>query len=187
VEYTQEVEVLRASARGLRRGHCWLGPPSDARAAENFTIAFSGDIGNPIRHLKRSDPADEGGLRGHGSTYATGARPRLVYIAEPPRSSRRLRRGGNVVNPLSRGPQQEMLYILRQIKAEAASRASGLHVYVDSRWPSSHQCSETDISSFDEDDPRADPAGHHPIAFSGLGPSVTSDDPRPSTRPKNPP
>ena len=89
-------------------------------------------------------------------------------------------RGGNVVVPsFAVGRTQEMLYFLRQIKAEGRVKGHGdFTVYVDSplATEATNAVQESDSSSFDEDTRALIRQGINPISFTGLKTSVTSDD-----------
>lgn len=147
-------------------------------------IVFSGDVGNTHQPLIK-DPSlvEEAdyvvvestyGDRSHGQT-------RPDYVLELSRIIQEtFDRGGNVVIPsFAVGRTQEMLYFIRQIKAE--KRISGhenFEVYVDSPLAieattifsrNIHEC-------FDEEAMALVAQGINPISFPGLKTSVTSDE-----------
>ncbi len=195
VEYSLEIDVLPGiRARFTDAGHL-LGSASVTLtdAAEDFTIVFSGDIGNanqPILNdpvpLTRADfvvMESTYGDRSHG--------PRPDYIAELSSVIQQtFDRGGNVVIPsFAVGRTQEMLYFLRQIKAEGRVKNHGdFTVYVDSPLAieATTVFQESDSSSFDEDTRALIRRGINPISFPGLRVSVTSDDSKAINFDKNP-
>ena len=195
VEYTLEIDVLPGlRARFTDAGHL-LGSASVTLtdAAENFTIVFSGDIGNsnqPILNdpvpLTRADfvvMESTYGDRSHG--------PRPDYIAELTAVIQEtFDRGGNVVIPsFAVGRTQEMLYFLRQIKSEGRVKNHGdFTVYVDSPLAieATNVFHESDSSSFDEETRALIRQGINPISFPGLKVSVTSDDSKAINVDKNP-
>jgi metallo-beta-lactamase family protein len=123
------------------------------------------------------------GDRSHG--------PRPDYIAELSQVIQEtFDRGGNVVIPsFAVGRTQEMLYFLRQIKAEGRVKGHGdFTVYVDSPLAveATNVFQESDSSSFDEDTRALIRKGINPISFSGLKTSVTSDDSKAINFDRNP-
>jgi metallo-beta-lactamase family protein len=195
VKYNDPVSVLPGlEARYSDAGHL-LGSASVTLtdAAEGFTIVFSGDIGNanqPILNdpvpLKKADfvvMESTYGDRSHG--------PRPDYIAELSSVIQAtFDRGGNVVIPsFAVGRTQEMLYFLRQIKAEGKVKGHGdFTVYVDSPLAveATGVFQESDSSSFDEETRDLIRKGINPISFSGLKTSVTSDDSKAINFDRNP-
>ncbi len=185
VSYNQAVEVLPGlSANFTDAGHL-LGSASVtlSSAAENFSIAFSGDIGNlnqPI--LNDPVPLTKADFVVMESTYGDRSHgPRPDYIAELSSVIQQtFDRGGNVVIPsFAVGRTQEMLYFLRQIKAEGRVKGHGdFTVYVDSPLAieATQVFQESDISSFDQETRDLIRRGINPISFPGLRTSVTSDD-----------
>ena len=89
-------------------------------------------------------------------------------------------RGGNLVIPsFAVGRTQEMLYFIRQIKADGLVYGhDGFKVYVDS--PLANEAttifSEHQYDCFDEEAMELIQKGINPISFPGLKISVTSDD-----------
>ena len=195
VKYGDAVNVVPGiEARYSDAGHL-LGSASVTLtdATENFTIVFSGDIGNthqPILNdpvpLKKADfvvMESTYGDRSHG--------PRPDYIAELSAVIQQtFDRGGNVVIPsFAVGRTQEMLYFLRQIKAEGRVKGHGVFtVYVDSPLAveATHVFQESDSSSFDEDTRALIRKGINPISFPGLKTSVTSDESKAINFDRNP-
>ena len=91
-------------------------------------------------------------------------------------------RGGNVIIPsFAVGRTQEMLYFIRQIKADGLVHGfDGFKVYVDS--PLANEAttifSEHQYDCFDEEAMELIKKGINPISFPGMKISVTSDDSR---------
>ena len=195
VELGGEVQALPGLvARFSDAGHL-LGSASITLTSEreNFTVVFSGDIGNtrqPILNdpvpLTRADfvvMESTYGDRSHG--------PRPDYIAELSKIIQEtFDRGGNVVIPsFAVGRTQEMLYFLRQIKAEGRVKGHGdFTVYVDSPLAieATNVFRESDVSSFDEETRALIEKGINPISFPGLKLSVTSDDSKAINFDRNP-
>ena len=149
-------------------------------------IVFSGDVGNThqplIKDPSRVDEADyvviesTYGDRSHGQT-------RPDYVEELSRIIQTtFDRGGNVVIPsFAVGRTQEMLYFIRQIKAE--HRIVGhenFEVYVDSPLAieATTIFNRNIYECFDEEAMELVHQGINPISFQGLKTSVTSDDSR---------
>ena len=146
-------------------------------------IVFSGDIGNTDQPLIR-DPSyiKEADYVVMESTYGDrshGERPdyasALAAVIQ-----KTFDRGGNVVIPsFAVGRTQEMLYFIRQIKAEGLVHGhDGFKVYVDS--PLANEAttifSEHPYDCYDEDAMELIRKGINPIGFAGLRTSITSDD-----------
>lgn len=149
-------------------------------------IVFSGDVGNTHQPLIK-DPSRVGeadyvviestyGDRSHGQT-------RPDYVEELSRIIQTtFDRGGNVVIPsFAVGRTQEMLYFIRQIKAE--HRIVGhenFEVYVDSPLAieATTIFNRNIYECFDEEAMELVHQGINPISFQGLKTSVTSDDSR---------
>ena len=146
-------------------------------------IVFSGDIGNtnqPIiknpHYIKDADYVimeSTYGDRSHG--------PRPDYIKELTAIIQRtFDRGGNVVIPsFAVGRTQEMLYFIRQIKAEGlVKNHDNFEVYVDS--PLAVEATNVfnrNVPGYYDDDAMAlIKQGINPISFPGLKTAVTSDD-----------
>ncbi len=146
-------------------------------------IVFSGDIGNfnqPI--IKDSMYVEDADYVVMESTYGDrthGEKP--DYVKELTRIIQEtFDRGGNVVSPsFAVGRTQEMLYFLRQIKAEhLVSGHDNFDVYVDSPLAveATNIFNKNIYSCFDEEAMALIKQGINPISFPGLKTSVTSDD-----------
>ncbi len=195
VEYNGEIELpggLRA--RFTDAGHL-LGSASVTLTStqENFTIVFSGDIGNANQPILNDPvPLTKADFVVMESTYGDRSHgPRPDYISELTAIIQEtFDRGGNVVVPsFAVGRTQEMLYFLRQIKAEGRVKGHGdFTVYVDSPLAveATSVFQESDSSSFDEDTRALIRQGINPISFPGLKTSVTSDDSKAINFDKNP-
>ena len=146
-------------------------------------LVFSGDIGNtnqPIikdpQYIREADYVimeSTYGDRSHG--------PRPDYIRELTAIIQRtFDRGGNVVIPsFAVGRTQEMLYFIRQIKAEGlVKNHDNFEVYVDS--PLAVEATNVfnrNVPGYYDDDAMAlIRQGINPISFPGLKTAVTSDD-----------
>lgn len=146
-------------------------------------IVFSGDIGNTNQPLIR-DPQylHEADYVVMESTYGDrchGERPDYVkLLAEIIQQT--FDRGGNVVIPsFAVGRTQEMLYFIRQIKAEGLVHGhEGFKVYVDSPLAieATSIFGEHRYDCFDEEALELIQQGINPLSFPGLRVSVTSDD-----------
>ncbi len=195
VKYNDAVSVLPGvEARYSDAGHL-LGSASVTLtdAAEGFTIVFSGDIGNANQPILNDPvPLTKAEFVVMESTYGDRSHgPRPDYIAELSSIIQEtFDRGGNVVIPsFAVGRTQEMLYFLRQIKAEGKVKGHGdFTVYVDSPLAieATNVFQESDSSSFDEDTRALIRQGINPISFSGLKTSVTSDDSKAINFDRNP-
>ena len=149
------------------------------------TLLFSGDIGNVRRPLLR-DPqtppaADVVVIESTYGNRVHGERP--DYIGHLSRVLQRtFDRGGNVVVPcFAVGRTQELLYLLRQIKAQGLVKGHGdFPVWVDSPLA----VEATNIYSgdmreyYDEETLTLLDSGCNPIRFDGLHLAVTSDESR---------
>ncbi len=149
-------------------------------------LVFSGDIGNSdqplIKNPKLTEEADYVVME---STYGDRlhSEDRPDYIGELTRILQStFDKGGNVVIPsFAVGRTQEILYFLRQIKAEGLVKGhEGFHVYVDSPLAveatgifhkNEHEC-------FDEEAMALVRKGINPITFPGLRLAITSDESR---------
>jgi metallo-beta-lactamase family protein len=185
VEYARQIEVLPGvKAQFTDAGHL-LGSASVTLTVgpEETALVFSGDIGNtnqPIINdphlLSRADfvvMESTYGDRSHGT--------RLNYVtALSAVIQEAFDQGGNVVIPsFAVGRTQEMLYFLRQIKAEGRVRGHGnFTVYLDSPLAieATHVFTSSDVDSFDAETRALISGGVNPIDFPGLKTSVTSDD-----------
>lgn len=147
-------------------------------------IVFSGDIGNTAQPLIK-DPiytkdADYVVMEStYGDRLHTAERP--DYIRELTRILQEtFDKGGNVVIPsFAVGRTQEMLYFLRQIKAEGLVKGyPDFPVYVDS--PLAVEATgifqKNIIDCFDEDAMKLVKQGINPISFQGLHLAITSDE-----------
>ena len=146
-------------------------------------IVFSGDIGNMHQPLIK-DPeyihdADYVVMESTYGDRSHGERPDYVSILADIINDT-FDRGGNLVIPsFAVGRTQEMLYFIRQIKAEdRVPGHPGFKVYVDS--PLANEAttifSEHVYDCFDEEAMALIRKGINPIAFPGLRTSITSDD-----------
>lgn len=195
VEYNRAVDVLPGlTATFTDAGHL-LGSASVTLISgpENFTIVFSGDIGNSNQPILNDPvPLTKADFVVMESTYGDRSHgPRPDYIRELSQVIQEtFDRGGNVVVPsFAVGRTQEMLYFLRQIKAEGRVKGHGdFTVYVDSPLAveATEVFRESDISSFDEDMRALIQKGINPISFSGLVTSVTSEQSKAINFDKNP-
>lgn len=147
------------------------------------TIVFSGDIGNLNQPLLR-DPqyltdADYVVME---STYAGRSHgPKPDYVGELTAILQRtFDRGGNVVIPsFAVGRTQEMLYFLRQIKAEGRIKHhDGFEVYVDSPLASKSTTifRENYSECYDEEALALVRRGENPLQFPNLRISETKED-----------
>ncbi|WP_373211915.1 MBL fold metallo-hydrolase RNA specificity domain-containing protein [Ruminococcus sp. 5_1_39BFAA] len=146
-------------------------------------IVFSGDIGNTDQPLIK-DPQylHEADYVVMESTYGDrshGERPDYVrLLAEIIQQT--FDRGGNVVIPsFAVGRTQEMLYFMRQIKAEGLVHGhEGFKVYVDSPLAieATNIFGEHRYDCYDEEALELIQQGINPLSFPGLRVSVTSDD-----------
>lgn len=149
------------------------------------TVVFSGDIGNTLQPLIK-DPtyltdADYVVMESTYGDRSHGERPDYVpALAEV--IQRTFDRGGNVVIPsFAVGRTQEMLYFIRQIKADKMILGhDGFRVYVDS--PLANEATmifgRHIYDCYDEEAMELIQSGVNPIGFPGLKVSVTSDDSR---------
>ena len=148
-------------------------------------VVFSGDIGNPNQPLIRSpqyiDSADYVVME---STYGNRVheRPTDYATALSQLIQTTFDRGGSVIVPsFAVGRTQEMLYFIRQIKAEGLVKGhDGFPVYVDS--PLANEATDIFVnnrdSCYDEEALAFVRKGINPISFEGLIRTVTSDDSR---------
>ena len=195
VEYNRAVDVLPGlTATFTDAGHL-LGSASVTLTSgpESFTIVFSGDIGNSNQPILNDPvPLTKADFVVMESTYGDRSHgPRPDYIQQLSQVIQEtFDRGGNVVVPsFAVGRTQEMLYFLRQIKAEGRVKGHGdFTVYVDSPLAveATEVFRESDISSFDEDMRALIQKGINPISFSGLVTSVTSEQSKAINFDKNP-
>ncbi len=146
-------------------------------------IVFSGDIGNTGQPLIK-DPeylhsADYVVMESTNGDRSHGEKPDYVkLLAQIIQET--FDRGGNLIVPsFAVGRTQEMLYFIRQIKADNLVHGyDGFTVYVDS--PLANEAttifSEHQYDCFDEVAMELIHKGINPISFPGLKISVTSDD-----------
>ena len=174
------------SVRFVDAGHLLGSSSIELTVTEGNTerrIVFSGDIGNSNQPLIK-DPtylhhADYVIMESTYGDRSHGERPDYVQILSEI-IQRTFDRGGNLVIPsFAVGRTQEMLYFIRQIKAEDRVKGHGnFKVYVDS--PLANEATtifgEHMYDCFDEE--AVDPIrqGVNPLSFPGLRTSVTSDD-----------
>ena len=149
------------------------------------TIVFSGDIGNKDQPLIK-DPtylkkADYVVMESTYGDRSHGERPDYVkLLADIIQET--FDRGGNVVIPsFAVGRTQEMLYFIRQIKAEGLVHGhDNFKVFVDS--PLANEATNIfglhKYDCFDEEALELIQKGINPISFPGLKISVTSEDSR---------
>ena len=154
-----------------------------AENGESRTIVFSGDIGNTCQPLIK-DPeylhhADYIVMESTYGDRSHGEKPDYVKLLSEI-IQETFDRGGNLVIPsFAVGRTQEMLYFIRQIKADGLVYGhDGFKVYVDS--PLANEAttifSEHQYDCFDEEAMELIQKGINPISFPGLKVSVTSDD-----------
>ena len=152
-------------------------------AGGEITIVFSGDIGNKNQPLIK-DPAyfSKADYVVMESTYGDrshGERPDYVrLLADVIQET--FDRGGNVVIPsFAVGRTQEMLYFIRQIKAEGLIHGhDNFKVFVDS--PLANEATNIfgihKYDCFDDEALELIRKGINPLSFPGLKISVTSED-----------
>ncbi len=187
----QEYDQIIEPAPGIRvrfvdAGHLLGSASIELWLTEGETtrkLVFSGDIGNICQPLIR-DPQTiaEADYVIMESTYGDrshGERPDYVSdLAAVIQET--FDRGGNVVIPsFAVGRTQEMLYFIRQIKAEGRVKGhDGFEVYVDS--PLANEATmifaEHTYDCFDEEAMALFEKGINPLAFPGLKISITSED-----------
>lgn len=151
---------------------------------EQRKIVFSGDIGN-IRQplIKDPSPVEEADYVVMESTYGDRLHEmeRVDYITELTNVlETTFARGGNVVIPsFAVGRTQEMLYFLRQIKAERLVKCCpNFEVYVDSPLAveATSIFTKNIYECFDEEAMEIVNKGINPITFPGLKLAITSDE-----------
>ena len=149
------------------------------------TIVFSGDIGNTNQPLIK-DPeylhhADYVVMESTYGDRSHGEKPDYVQLLASI-IQETFDRGGSLIIPsFAVGRTQEMLYFIRQIKADGLVHGfDGFKVYVDS--PLANEAttifSEHQYDCFDEEAMELIKKGINPISFPGMKISVTSDDSR---------
>ncbi len=145
-------------------------------------LVFSGDIGNPGRPIvKDPEPIQKADYIIMESTYGNRYHEEAPdYKAELTTIMRRtFERGGNVVIPsFAVGRTQEMLYLMREIKAEELLPEYDFEVYVDSPLA----IEATNIfglnikDCFDDNALALVEQGINPIRFEGLKTTITSEE-----------
>ncbi len=188
-EYENPVEISKGiSVRFRDAGHL-LGSSSIILTLiennEKRTIVFSGDIGNTNQPLIR-DPQyiEKADYVVMESTYGNRVheRPTDYVTALAEILQKTFDRGGNVIIPsFAVGRTQEMLYFIRQIKADnLISGHDDFPVYVDS--PLAIEATDIFInnreSCYDEEALSFVRQGINPISFEGLMRTVSSDESR---------
>lgn len=187
-DYDSEVTVCDGvKIRFTDIGHLLGSSSIEVWATEDGTtkkLVFSGDIGNLnqplIKDPKYTKDADYVVMEStYGDRLHSTDKP--DYIGELSRILQMtFDRGGNVVIPsFAVGRTQEILYFLRQIKADGLVKGhEGFHVYVDSPLAveatgifhkNEHEC-------FDEEAMELVRHGINPITFPGLRLAITSDE-----------
>ena len=187
-EYDREVDVCEGvRIRFTDIGHLLGSSSIEVWATEGETtrkLVFSGDIGNSnqplIKDPKFTEIADyvvmesTYGDRLHGAEHPD-------YIGELAQILQRtFDRGGNVVIPsFAVGRTQEMLYFLRQVKADRMVKGhEDFEVYVDS--PLAVQATgifqKNEYACFDEEAMELIRQGINPLTFPGLKLAITSDE-----------
>ena len=147
------------------------------------TIVFSGDIGNKNQPLIKDPPyfrkADYVVMESTYGDRSHGERPDYVrLLADVIQET--FDRGGNVVIPsFAVGRTQEMLYFIRQIKAEGLIHGhDNFKVFVDS--PLANEATNIfgihKYDCFDDEALELIRKGINPLSFPGLKISVTSED-----------
>lgn len=187
VEYNRMIELADGfSVRFVDAGHLLGSASVEVFLKENSTekkLVFSGDIGNDSKPLIRNPQyiknADYVIME---STYGDRLHEKgvdhvedLVRILQTT-----LDRGGNVVIPaFAVGRTQELLYLIRRIKAEGLVKGhDGFPVYVDSPLAveATHVFKNNLLSCYDDETKELVEKGINPIEFEGLRLSVTSDE-----------
>lgn len=183
-EWVQVFEGVRACFTDV--GHLLGSASITLQITENGnaeTIVFSGDIGNLHQPILR-DPtyltrADYVVME---STYGTRSHPpRPDHVAELAQVLQEtFDKGGNVVIPsFAVGRTQEMLYFIRQIKAEGRVKGhADFPVYVDSPLASKSTTifRENFAECYDDEALRLVQSGQNPLQFPGLHISETKEE-----------
>ncbi len=146
-------------------------------------LAFSGDIGNVDQPLLRDpQPIEEADYVIMESTYGNRVheKPHDYVTSLAMILQKTFDRGGNVIIPsFAVGRTQEMLYFIRQIKADGLVKGhDGFPVYMDS--PLANEATNIFInnreSCYDEGALAFVRRGINPISFDGLHRAVSSDE-----------
>ena len=174
------------SVRFIDAGHLLGSASIELTIREGYKeekIVFSGDIGNTGQPLIK-DPeylhsADYVVMESTYGDRSHGEKPDYVkLLAQIIQET--FDRGGNLIVPsFAVGRTQEMLYFIRQIKADNLVHGyDGFTVYVDSHLANEATTifSEHQYDCFDEVAMELIHKGINPISFPGLKISVTSDD-----------
>ncbi len=187
VTYGEKIRVLEnVEIRFTDIGHLLGSACIEIWVTENGKtekLLFSGDVGNVNRPIvndpKTVDEADcviiesTYGNRVHGETP-----DKIEFLAQTIETT--FKRGGNVVIPsFAVGRTQEILYYIRQIKAnKMVSGFEGFEVYVDS--PLAEEATkiyiQTNIDSIDGEAAELVKQGINPFWFDGLICSKTADE-----------
>ena len=189
-DYDSEVDVCEGvKIRFTDIGHLLGSSSIEVWATENDVtkkLVFSGDIGNSAQPLikdpKNTEEADYVIMEStYGDRFHT--KEKVDYVGELTKILQTtFDRGGNVVIPsFAVGRTQEMLYFLRQIKAEGLVKGhEGFPVYVDS--PLAVEATgifhKNEARCFDEEAMALVRQGINPITFPGLRLAITSDESR---------
>lgn len=189
-DYDSEVDVCEGvKIRFTDIGHLLGSSSIEVWATENDVtkkLVFSGDIGNSAQPLikdpKITEEADYVIMEStYGDRFHT--KEKVDYVGELTKILQTtFDRGGNVVIPsFAVGRTQEMLYFLRQIKAEGLVKGhEGFPVYVDS--PLAVEATgifhKNEARCFDEEAMALVRQGINPITFPGLRLAITSDESR---------
>ena len=174
------------SARFIDAGHLLGSASIELTIREEDTekkIVFSGDIGNTCQPLIK-DPeylhhADYIVMESTYGDRSHGEKPDYVKLLSEI-IQETFDRGGNLVIPsFAVGRTQEMLYFIRQIKADGLVYGhDGFKVYVDSPLAveATRVFNKNTLTFYDEEALELIRKGINPISFDGLVTSVTSDD-----------
>ena len=188
-EYDMQIDICEGiKIRYTDAGHL-LGSASIeiwlTEEGETRKLLFSGDIGNHKQPLIRDpqyiDTADYVVME---ATYGNRRHdpPKDYVSAFAEIIQRTFDRGGNVVIPsFAVGRTQELLYFLRQIKADGLIKGhANFPVYVDSPLAieATRIFNENKSSCFDKEAMEFVNKGINPIAFDGLTLATTSDESR---------
>lgn len=187
-DYEKEVAVCDGvKIRFTDIGHLLGSSSIEVWATENGVtkkLVFSGDIGNEdqplIKNPRLTAEADYVIMEStYGDRLHSAERP--DYIGELTKILQTtFDRGGNVVIPsFAVGRTQELLYFLRQIKAEGRVKGhDGFPVYVDS--PLAVEATgifqKNEYACFDDEAMALVRQGINPITFPGLKLAITSDE-----------
>ena len=184
-DYDKEIELCKGiTIRFTDVGHLLGSAAITVKVNEDgkeTKIVFSGDIGNLNQPLLNDPkPVEEADYLLIESTYGDRSHGgRVDYVEELTKIMQRtFDRGGNLVIPsFAVGRTQEMLYFIRQIKAEKRI-SQGFDVYVDSPLAvrSTEIFNRNNMECFDEEALELVNKGINPISFPGLKLAITSDE-----------